>query len=164
MKIGVSLCFLGEVCTYDAQHHFLKELELLKNKHTLIGVCPEVLGGLPTPRAPSEICSFSPLKVMNIQHQDVTQEYILGAKRALDIFLKNDVKAALLKAKSPSCGSMGVYDGTFSHTLIDGQGVFVNMCQEHGIHVFHEGQIDELLKYIGKEDDYGTYFKDSTGI
>ena len=82
----------------------------------------------------------------------------------MSIFIAHDVKVAILKFRSPSCGCDGIYDGTFSHTLIDGQGVFAKMCEEHGIKVFHEKQIEEFLKYIGKEDEYGTYFKDSTSI
>ena len=107
---------------------------------------------------------MNPLVVETRYHQDVTQEYVSGAKKALDIFIQNDIHVALLKYRSPSCGCDGIYDGTFQHQLIAGQGVFAKMCQEHGIMLFHENQIEEFLKYIGKEDDYGTYFKDSTSI
>ena len=122
------------------------------------------MGGLSTPRNPAEIQSVEPLLITTNQQVDVTKEYLEGAKKAMSIFLAHDVKVAILKFRSPSCGCDGIYDGTFSHKLIDGQGVFAKMCEEHGIKVFHEKQIEEFLKYIGKEDEYGTYFKDSTSI
>lgn len=162
--IGASACLIGENCTYSGQNNGIEGLQKLYEQGFVIAVCPEVLGGLPTPRDPAEIQECDPLRIETNQHQDVTLEYTLGAKKALDIFLKNNVDVAILKFRSPSCGSDGIYDGTFTHTLIDGQGVFAKLCEEHGIQVFHEKQIQELLKYIGKEDEYGTYFKDSTSI
>ena len=164
MKIGVSQCLLGVHCTYKGTSHPLELIIKMNEKDEIVPVCPEVLGGLSIPRDPAEIQSFDPLIVETINHQDVTQEYILGAKKAFDIFVENNIEVALLKYKSPSCGCDGIYDGTFQHHVIDGQGVFAKMCHEHGIKLFHENQIGEFLKYIGKEDDYGTYFKDSTSI
>lgn len=164
MKIGVSQCLLGVNCTYSGKSHPLDILIEMDKRHSIIPVCPEVLGGLPIPRDPAEIQSLEPLKVETINQQDVTSEYILGAQKALDIFIKNDVQVALLKFRSPSCGCDGIYDGSFQHQLIEGQGVFARMCQKCGIQLFHENQIEEFLKYIGKEDDYGTYFKDSTSF
>lgn len=164
MNIGVSQCLLGVCCTYNGKSHPVEVIIKMNEKHQVVPVCPEVLGGLPIPRDPAEIQSMNPLVVETRYHQDVTKEYVSGAKKALDIFIKNDIHVALLKYRSPSCGCDGIYDGTFQHQLIAGQGVFAKMCQEHGIMLFHENQIEEFLKYIGKEDDYGTYFKDSTSI
>lgn len=164
MKIGVSRCLIGECCTYSGSHNLIKGLKTLYDQGLLVEVCPEVLGGLPTPREPAEIIQKVPLLIQTSKQKDVTNEYLIGAKKALDLFIKNDVKVAILKFRSPSCGNQGVYDGTFHHILIDGQGVFAKLCEEHGIQVFNENQINEFLKYIGKEDVYGTYFKDSTSI
>lgn len=158
--IGVSACLLGENCTYSGKSHPIAVLQQLYQEGQVIAVCPEVMGGLLIPRNPAEIQSEEPLLIQTNQNQDVTKEYIDGAKKALQLFLDNDVKVAVLKFRSPSCGCEGIYDGTFTHTLIEGQGVFARMCQKHNIKLFHENQIVEFLKYIGKEDVYGTYFKD----
>ncbi|MEG0276703.1 MAG: DUF523 domain-containing protein [Coprobacillus sp.] len=164
MKIGVSQCLLGYSCTYNANHHKNDILLDLYHKGEVVYVCPEVLGGLSTPRDPAEIICERPLTIQTIKGLDVTKEYLLGAKKALDIFLMNDVKVAVLKFRSPSCGCDGIYDGTFTHQLIDGQGVFVRLLNEHGIKVFHENQMNEFIKYIGKDENYGAYFKDSTSV
>lgn len=164
MKIGVSQCLLGYACTYNGKHHRNDVLMDLYQRGDVVCVCPEVLGGLPIPRDPAEIVSEDPLIIQTCHGLDVTEEYLFGAKKALNIFVKNDVKVAVLKFRSPSCGCDGIYDGSFSHQLIDGQGIFVRMLNEHGIKLFHENQINEFIKYIGKEENYGTYFKDSTSI
>lgn len=162
--IGVSRCLIGENCTYSGCNHLVKELRNLLDKNLVIGICPEVLGGLSIPRNPAEIISNNPLFIQTNQQEDVTFEYVYGAQKALDLFLKHHIKVAVLKFRSPSCGCEGVYDGTFTHTLIEGQGVFAKMCIEHNIKVFHENQIEEFLNYIRKDEEYGTYFKDSTSI
>lgn len=164
MKIGVSQCLLGYLCTYNGKHHKNDILLDLYNKGSVVYVCPEVMGGLSIPRNPAEIVNENPLKVQTIDGLDVTEKYIVGAQKAIDVFIENAVSVAVLKFRSPSCGCDGIYDGTFSHHLIEGQGVFARMLNEHGIKVFHENQMNEFIKYIGKEDDYGTYFKDSTSI
>lgn len=148
MKIGVSQCLLGCACTYSGGHHHLAELEDLTEKGLTIGVCPEVLGGLKIPRDPAEIISRNPLLIQTIRGQDVTNQYLQGAKKALEIFKENHVKIALLKFRSPSCGNDRVYDGTFSHTLIDGQGIFTQILEEQGIRVYNELQIEDFLQDI----------------
>lgn len=162
--IGVSFCLLGENCTYNGKNHLINELKFLYDQGIVVPVCPEVLGGLSIPRDPAEIISDDPLLIQTIHNQDVTNEYVLGAQKAIKLFLENNVKVAVLKFRSPSCGCDGIYDGTFSHTLVEGQGVFAKLCQQEGIKVFHENQIEEFLKYIRKDEEYGTYFKDSTSI
>lgn len=164
MKIGVSSCLIGIKCTYSGSHNLIQGLKKLYDLGDVVEVCPEVFGGLSTPRDPAEIQSVTSLRVETCQHKDVTKEYVLGAKKALDVFIKNNVKVAILKFRSPSCGNQGIYDGTFTHRLIEGQGVFAKLCEEHGIKVFNENQLTEFLKYIGKEEEYGAYFKDSTSI
>lgn len=162
MKIGISSCLAGIKCTYNGSDNLTKGLEKFIDEfdEQMIIVCPEVLGGLPIPRDPAEIQKRNPLLIQTNQGQNVTNEYVEGAKKALQIFLDHHVEVALLKFRSPSCGNDGVYDGNFSHTLVEGQGVFAQMLEENGIKVFNEKQIFEFLKYIGKEDEYGTYFKD----
>lgn len=162
--IGVSSCLLGKNCTYNADNHLIKELKVLHDQGLVIDVCPEVLGGLLIPRNPAEIITWHPLKIETINHQDVTLEYVTGAKKALEIFQKSHVDVAVLKFRSPSCGVDGVYDGTFSHQLIDGQGVFAQLLKASGIQVFSENQMNEFLNYIRKDENYGSYFKNSTSI
>lgn len=162
MKVGMSSCLAGKKCTYDGSDNFIKGIDKFIDcfKEHVIMVCPEVLGGLPIPRNPAEIQRRDSWLIQTNQGQDVTNEYIQGAKKALQIFLDNHVEVALLKFRSPSCGNDGVYDGHFSHILVEGQGVFAQLLEENGIKVFNERQIFEFLKYIGKEDEYGKYFKD----
>lgn len=160
MKIGISSCLVGMNCTYNGSNHYIQVLQELYAKGEAIVVCPEVLGGLKIPRDPAEIQSRNPLLIQTNKGQDVTHEYCKGAEKALKILMDNHVEVAVLKFRSPSCGSDGVYDGHFSHTLIEGQGIFAQLLEENGIKVFNEKQISEFLKYIRKEDEHGTYFKD----
>ncbi|MCD7949382.1 MAG: DUF523 domain-containing protein [Erysipelotrichaceae bacterium] len=149
MNIGISSCLLGECCTYNATHHLLEEIKLINDIH-FIAVCPEVIGGLPIPRDPCEIISQDPLKIISIKGEDKTSAYVQGSLKALKLFKDNDVKIALLKYKSPSCGCDGIYDGSFSHRLINGQGVFASICSKNKIEVFHEKQLKEFFDYIEK--------------
>ena len=147
-KLLISACLYGEKCRYDGKDNMLSCLDLLKDKFTLIPVCPEVSGGLETPRNPSEI--IGDRVVMN-NGRDVTAEYTKGAEIALGTAIENGCDVALMKAKSPSCGYGRIYDGTFSRTLTDGDGITVKLLKKHGIKVFNETQISELLKYISEE-------------
>ncbi len=158
--IGVSSCLVGVNCTYNGKNNLVNGLKKLYNQGKVVAICPEVLGGLSTPRDPAEIITLEPLFIQTVNGKDVTKEYQSGAKKALEILKKRDVQVVVLKFRSPSCGNEGIYDGTFSHTLVDGQGVFVQLLEQNGIKIFNEFQINEFLKYIGKEEDYGTYFKD----
>lgn len=162
MNIGISTCLAGVNCTYKGTHNLIEGLDKFIEDYDgqVIMACPEVFGGLSIPRAPAEIQSKNPLLIRNNQGVDVTNEYKIGAYKALNLFLEHHVEVALLKFRSPSCGNDGIYDGHFTHTLIEGKGVFAKLLEDHGIKVFNENQINEFLKYIGKEDVYGTYFKD----
>jgi uncharacterized protein YbbK (DUF523 family) len=164
MKIGVSSCLLGVCCTYNGKHHLVTELLKLYQEGRIVEACPEVLGGLLIPRDPSEIQSRQPLKICTNKGIDVTKEYCEGARKAVDIFLKNEVSVALVKYRSPSCGKGFVYDGTFSKSLVEGNGVFVDLLLKNGIKVFHENEIEDFLKYIGKEEEYGNYFENETSV
>lgn len=144
-KVLISACLYGQKCRYDGKDNLIDELCLLKDKFVFVPVCPEVSGGLETPRNPSEIVGD---RVVMNDGTDVTEEYKKGAKIALGTALENGCKIALMKAKSPSCGVGKIYDGTFSKTLTDGDGITVRLLKENGILVFDETQIKELLEYI----------------
>ena len=140
-KILVSNCLLGCSCRYKGDGCRSDAVLALAKEHTLIGVCPEQMGGLSTPRAPSEIVGD---KIINSEGVDVTAEYRRGAETALYLARLNQVDFAILKAKSPSCGKGRIYDGTFSGTLTDGDGVTVKLLTENGIPVYSENDLDEL--------------------
>ena len=141
----VSACLIGENCKYNGSNNFNSKLvEFLKDKE-FITICPEVMGGMSTPRNPSEIVSVNPLKLLNNNNEDVTHFFIDGAKQEWDKIKNKNIICAILKAKSPSCGINQVYDGTFTNTLINGNGVFANLLKSHGIKIYTE---ETFLKEI----------------
>lgn len=137
-NIIVSACLLGHNCKYNGGNNYCSKLEKLKEQYNFIEICPEVEGGLPIPRVPSEIINGL---VINKEGMDVTKNYNEGAKLALEKALKNNCRKAILKAKSPSCGCGKIYDGTFSKTLIDGDGITTRLFKEHNIEVLTEEEI-----------------------
>jgi len=138
MAILVSACLLGIKCRYDGKSKaYPAVLELLKNE-TLIPVCPEQLGGRPTPRIPVEIKNG---RVVEENGCDRTEEFVHGAEEALRIAKMYDCKKAILKAKSPSCGFGKIYDGTFSKTLTDGNGISAQLLYDNGIEIINEDEI-----------------------
>lgn len=139
-NILVSACLLGADCKYNGKNNRNENVLRLMEKHTLIPVCPEQLGGLATPREPSE---KSGERVVSRSGADVTENYKKGADEVLKIARLYGCKRAVLKAKSPSCGSGKVYDGTFSGTLIDGDGITAQLLKQNGIEVQNENS--ELL-------------------
>ena len=140
-NVLISACLLSIACRYDGGWREY-DLKNLKEKYNLIPICPEIYGGLPTPRVPSEIVDD---KVINRDGVDVTAQYEKGAKETLHLAKLFNVKYAVLKSKSPSCGNGEVYDGTFSKTLISGDGVTARLLKEYGVKVFNEDEIAELL-------------------
>ena len=139
MVILVSKCLLGENCRYKGDNCKNEKILSLGEKHTIVGVCPEVLGGLPTPRAPGERVGD---KVIANTGVDVTEEYTLGAKKALEIAREVGAELCIFKAKSPSCGKGIIYDGTFSGNLIAGDGVTVELFKKHGFKIISEVDVD----------------------
>ena len=140
-NILVSACLLGERCRYDGCS---KPNETVINKlkgHNVIPICPEVMGGLSTPRCPSEIVGD---RVLMQNGRDVTLEYKKGAEIALKSALENKCEIAILKARSPSCGKGLVYDGTYSKTLTKGNGICANLLIENGIKVLDESEIEKF--------------------
>lgn len=137
-NVVVSACLLGYNCKYNGGNNLCKKLEKLKEQYNFIDICPEVLGGLSIPRVPSEIIND---KVINKDGLDVTENYNKGARLALEKAINNNCKLAILKAKSPSCGCGKIYDGTFTGTLINGDGVATKLFKENNIKVITEEEI-----------------------
>jgi len=144
-KILVSSCLLGCNCRYDGKNCYNQAVIDLAKNHTLIPICPEQMGGLTTPRDPSEIKDD---KVFNNKGRDVTNEYTNGALMALKLAKINDCKYALLKIKSPACGSGLIYDGTFSGNKIKGDGVCAKLLKANDIQVFNEEEIADLINVL----------------
>ena len=140
-KLLISACFLSPGYKYDGTDNIKADILKLKEKYDLIPVCPEVMGGLSVPRLPSEEKDG---KVYMIDGRDVTLNFISGSKKALDILKENQITKALLKAKSPSCGYGKIYDGTFTHTLKEGGGVFARMLIKEGIEIITENELEKL--------------------
>ena len=156
-KIFISACFMGEKVRYDGGHQllshdslFYKTVQKWKNENRLISGCPECLGGLPVPRAPAEMQQVSQ-KIITVNGDDVSESFHIGALKALDICLENNIKFALLKESSPSCGSNTIYNGEFSKTKIAGQGVTAQLLTQHKIKVFSENTIEQLIAYIDRK-------------
>ena len=147
-KIIVSNCLLGCDCRYKGDNCKNDKIIDLALSHILIPICPEQMGGLPTPRNPSEIVGN---RLISNKGDDVTEEYMRGANIALNIALLNHVDFAIMKTKSPSCGKGKIYDGTFSGGMIDGNGVTVDLFLKNGIEVYSEEELDiveEKLKIL----------------
>lgn len=130
MKIGVSACLLGENCKYNGKNNFSSKLEEILKNHDLVAICPEVLGGLPTPRDPAEIVGEI---VRTKDGRSVDDEFKKGAKKALELIKRSKVELVVLQSRSPSCGIGKIYDGSFTGKLINGDGIFVKLLKEEGI-------------------------------
>ena len=143
MRILISGCLLGVCCRYDgaSKPHPLA-LELAKD-HELILVCPEQLGGLATPRPPAERQGE---RIIAKTGLDVTEQYRRGAEETLKVYRLLNCDAAVLKERSPSCGSGEIYDGTFAGTLIPGDGTTAELLKANGAPVCGESGIPELLR------------------
>ncbi len=143
MNLLISACLMGIKCRYDGKQKKIPELDRLMESYVLIPVCPEVLGGLPTPRVPSERRGEA---VVTRDGRDVTENYRQGARESLRICQMTHTDCALLKERSPSCGFGSIYDGTFTGTLCPGDGVCAALLKQHGVRVYGESQVTELLK------------------
>ena len=132
MKIMVSACLLGENCKYSGGNNRSEKVLAYVAGHEVIPVCPEVMGGLPTPRVPAEIVNGV---VINREGVNVDREYRLGAQKALEIAREKQIDLAILQSRSPSCGVKEIYDGTFSGKRIPGQGVTARLLSDNGFAV-----------------------------
>ena len=155
-KILMSACLLGHKVRYDGKDCLQAHTELQEwiKAGKVISICPEMAGGLPTPRSPAEIQNnktaqevlCGQAKIITVEGDDVTAEYLTGAQRALALAQEHNIHVAILKARSPSCGSKQVYDGSYSRSLVDGMGVTAALLLQNGIQVFDENEIDQALK------------------
>ena len=141
-KLLISECLCGVPCRYDGKDNYIDKIEVLKEYYELVPVCPEVLGGLSTPRDPAERQGN---RICTANGTDVTDEFLRGAQLTVDIALKHGCKEALMKAKSPSCGYKRIYDGTFSRALTVGHGCTIEALLEKNLSIYTEDDIEFLL-------------------
>ena len=147
MRILISACLMGSPVRYDGKEkHYAEVEDLLRDPGVeAVPFCPECAGGLPVPRTPSERRGE---QVVDQEGRDVTEAFREGARRTVQMAIETGCKAALLKARSPSCGSGTIYDGTFSGTIVSGDGVAVEALREAGIPVYSETDIQRLKEEI----------------
>jgi uncharacterized protein YbbK (DUF523 family) len=153
MKILVSACLLGTNCKYSGGNNLTPKVLELLNELELVPFCPEELGGLLTPREPCEIQEGTgkdvlegKARVLNKLGEDVTEQFIKGAQATLDLAKENFCNAAIMKAKSPSCGCGIIYDGSFSGKFKAGSGVCSQLLQDNGVAVMTENDFEEKLR------------------
>lgn len=146
-KILISKCLMGENVKYSGGNNKIENsiIEKWKNEGRLIPICPEVEGGLPTPRPPSEIRDS---RVINNLGCDVTEQFVHGAKIACEKAKISEAKYALMKQGSPSCGGKRIYDGTFSGTKKPGMGITARLLTDMGIRIFDENEINILSDIV----------------
>lgn len=152
-KVLVSQCLLGVCCRYDGRSVANEAVCREACERGWIPVCPEIMGGLRTPRSPAERVDG---RIMNRDGQDVTNEFQRGAQEALRLAKLYGARYALLKEKSPSCGSGVIYDGTFSGALTSGYGLTAELFEREGIRVYGESQLDELINQMKWDEEHGT--------
>ncbi len=152
-KILVSSCLIGKKCAYDGNHRENRWVLEFISGRKVIDVCPEMLGGLTTPRFRSEIKDgdgkavlAGNASVINENGEDVTSFFITGANKVLKIVKENKINHAILKARSPSCGKDWIYDGSFSGKLKPGDGVTAALLRENGIMIWSEEDVRSLIK------------------
>ncbi len=150
-KILVSRCLLGEKVRYDGGAHGpFGQLQRWMAEGRVVPLCPEMAGGLPTPRAPAEIPGgqgaevlFGVRRVLTATGEDVSTAFLRGAETALALVRQHGIRIALLKARSPSCGNLENYDGSFSGVRVPGEGVTAAALRQAGVQVFNEEQLAE---------------------
>lgn len=147
-KILISACLLGKNVAYNGGNNDIREypfIQKLLKADALVSVCPEVDGGLPIPRVPVELING---KAINQKGEDKTSFFQKGAQKALQVCKEEGIKYAILKFRSPSCGSGVIYDGSFSHTFIEGDGMAAKLLKDNGIEVFSEKDLEKLEKIL----------------
>lgn len=143
-NILISACLLGVDCKYNGSNNKLDDeiIHSLREKYNLIPVCPEIMGGMPTPRNPIEI---SDGKVFDYDGEEFTKEFEKGSDEVLKLAKLYDATIAILKENSPSCGSNYIYDGTFNHQKIKGMGIAAHKLSKENIKLFSEENVKILL-------------------
>ena len=142
-KLLISACLLGRNCKYNGGNNYTPLTEALKERYELVPVCPECLGGLPIPHEPSERVGD---RALSKSGADVTAAFQRGAEKTLALALQHGVKKAVLKERSPSCGCGSIYDGTFTGTVVPGNGVAAELLLSRGVVIYGESRIGELLE------------------
>lgn len=163
MKLLISPCLLGIRTRWNEGCDEIKALVDLVRSGEAIFLCPEQIGGLSTPREPAEIepgksavdVLNGKAKVLTIHGIDVTQQYVNGAQRILEFCQNVGVEAAILKSRSPSCGSQHIYDGTFSSTRIPGKGITSELLTQNGIKVYNETNYECFVPEVGGSEADG---------
>ena len=156
-KVLVSRCLLGHRVRYDGGASGpYAQLAQWQDEGRVIALCPEVAGGLPTPRAAAEIPGGQGVEVLagkasviTTEGEDVTEAFVSGAQQALALVERHGIRIAILKANSPSCGNRLTYDGSFSGTKVEGQGVAAALLTRAGVQVFSELELEEAAKALG---------------
>ena len=144
-KILISACLVGDKTRYDGKGNYNPLIEELLKYYELVPFCPEVEGGLSTPRDPSEIVKD---KVISKRGRDVTRQFEEGAEKAYNICMYLGIKYAILKDNSPSCGSTSIYDGNFKSKLIKGEGITTKYLRQRGIIVIPDTEIENFLEKV----------------
>ena len=149
IKVLISACLLGDKVKYSGGNNLMPELVRLLEKYNvkIVKICPECFAGLPIPRVPSEIRED---KVFSKDGRDITEEFLSGAEKTYQIAKIKQVDFAILKERSPSCGSSYIYDGSFSGKVIQGQGLTARRLNEENIVIFSEENLKEIEKYLEK--------------
>ena len=156
-KVLVSRCLLGHRVRYDGgasgPYALLAQWQA---EGRVIALCPEVAGGLPTPRAAAEIPGGQGVEVLagktvviTTEGEDVTEAFVSGARQALALVERHGIRIAILKANSPSCGNRLTYDGSFRGVKVEGQGVTAALLTRAGVQVFSELELEEAAKALG---------------
>ncbi len=149
INLLISSCLLSNKVRWDGKILNIPDINKLSTYFNLIPICPEVDSGLSIPRLPSEIKDN---KVINSNNEDITSYFIKGSNIAYDIAIKYNIKYALLKDKSPSCGSSLIYDGSFNGIIKNGEGITTKKLKELNIKIYNENQIDQLIEDILKNN------------
>lgn len=160
-KVLVSACLLGHSVRYDGGAHGpFTLLQQWQQQGRVLLLCPEVAGGLPTPRAPAEIVGGQGAQVLDghialydVHGVDVSAAFIRGARQAEQLVREHGIQIAVLKARSPSCGNQHTYDGSFSGHLVAGEGVTAAALRRMGVQVFNEQQLAEAANYLLQLDE-----------
>ena len=142
-KLLISACLLGRNCKYNGGNNYTPLVEALKARYDLVPVCPECFGGRPIPHEPSERVGD---KVLSKSGEDVTEPFRRGAEKTLAAAIQQGVTRAVLKERSPSCGCGSIYNGTFTGTVVPGNGVAAELLLSRGVVIYGESRIGELLE------------------
>ncbi len=154
-KLLISSCLIGKKCAYDGRDRYDPEVASLAKACDFVDICPELSAGLGCPRVPHEISGgdgndvlSGDAAIITESSQDYTQEFLLGAQNALDLAINNNIRIAVLKSKSPSCGTAAVYSGRFDGKLNNGMGVTAALLKRNNINIYNENEITALKIHL----------------